>query len=132
MLAGVYAHGHRVKNLLGIIGARTVEEDAVAHLLVANTHDWALFFTDRGRVFSSKVHQVPDALSTFRQVTTDEQGRFQAGKLPPWQVQLARVFPPDEYPIVDLPLDHPHLKCERRHAHPFVMDDNHPRWASQL
>ena len=45
----------------GIIGARTVEEDAVGHLLVANTHDWALFFTDRGRVFSSKVHQVPDA-----------------------------------------------------------------------
>jgi DNA gyrase subunit A len=45
----------------GIIGARTVEEDAVAHLLVANTHDWALFFTDRGRVFSSKVHAVPDA-----------------------------------------------------------------------
>jgi DNA gyrase subunit A len=45
----------------GIIGARTVEEDAVAHLLVANTHDWALFFTDRGRVFSSKVHEVPDA-----------------------------------------------------------------------
>ncbi len=45
----------------GIIGARTVEEDAVAHLLVANTHDWVLFFTNRGRVFSSKVHQVPDA-----------------------------------------------------------------------
>jgi DNA gyrase subunit A len=45
----------------GIIGARTVEEDAVSHLLVANTHDWALFFTDRGRVFSSKVHEIPDA-----------------------------------------------------------------------
>jgi DNA gyrase subunit A len=45
----------------GIIGARTVEEDAVKHLLVANTHDWALFFTNRGRVFSSKVHAVPDA-----------------------------------------------------------------------
>ena len=45
----------------GMIGARTVEEDAVAHLLVANTHDWALFFTNRGRVFSSKVHQIPDA-----------------------------------------------------------------------
>ena len=45
----------------GIIGARTVEEDALSHLLVANTHDWALFFTDRGRVFSSKVHAVPDA-----------------------------------------------------------------------
>jgi DNA gyrase subunit A len=45
----------------GMIGARTVEEDAVAHLLVANTHDWALFFTNQGRVFSSKVHQIPDA-----------------------------------------------------------------------
>ena len=43
----------------GIIGARTVEEDAVGHLLVANTHDWALFFTNRGRVFSSKVHASP-------------------------------------------------------------------------
>jgi DNA gyrase subunit A len=50
----------------GIIGARTVEEDAVAHLLVANTHDWALFFTDRGRVFSSKVHAVPDASRTAK------------------------------------------------------------------
>ncbi len=45
----------------GIIGHVTREEDAVEHLLVANTHDWALFFTNRGRVFSSKVHQIPDA-----------------------------------------------------------------------
>ena len=43
----------------GIIGARTVEEDAVDHLLVAGTHDWVLFFTNRGRVFSSKVHAIP-------------------------------------------------------------------------
>ncbi len=45
----------------GIIGHVTREEDAVEHLLVANTHDWALFFTNRGRVFSAKVHTVPDA-----------------------------------------------------------------------
>src|SRR6188472_3217437 len=50
----------------GIIGARTVEEDALAYLLVANTHDWALFFTNRGRVFSSKVHAVPDASRTAK------------------------------------------------------------------
>ncbi len=50
----------------GIIGARTVEEDALEHLLVANTHDWALFFTNRGRVFSSKVHQIPDASRTAK------------------------------------------------------------------
>jgi DNA gyrase subunit A len=45
----------------GIIGHVTREEDAVANLLVANTHDWALFFTNRGRVFSAKVHAIPDA-----------------------------------------------------------------------
>jgi DNA gyrase subunit A len=45
----------------GIIGHVTREEDAVDSLLVANTHDWALFFTNRGRVFSAKVHNVPDA-----------------------------------------------------------------------
>jgi hypothetical protein len=32
----------------------------------------------------------------------------------------------------NLPLDHPHLQGHRDHAHPFVVDDNHPRWASQL
>jgi DNA gyrase subunit A len=45
----------------GIIGHVTREEDAVEHLLVAKTHDWALFFTNRGRVFSAKVHAIPDA-----------------------------------------------------------------------
>jgi DNA gyrase subunit A len=45
----------------GIVGHVTRDEDAVSNLLVANTHDWALFFTNRGRVFSAKVHAVPDA-----------------------------------------------------------------------
>ena len=45
----------------GIIGHVTREEDAVEHLIVANTHDWALFFTNRGRVFSAKVHSIVDA-----------------------------------------------------------------------
>ena len=45
----------------GIIGHVTREEDAVDSLLVANTHDWGLFFTNRGRVFSAKVHTIPDA-----------------------------------------------------------------------
>ena len=60
------AYRRQARGGKGIIGARTVEEDAVAHLLVANTHDWALFFTNRGRAFSSKVHQVPDASRTAK------------------------------------------------------------------
>jgi DNA gyrase subunit A len=45
----------------GIIGHVTREEDAVEHLIVTTTHEWALFFTNRGRVFSAKVHSIPDA-----------------------------------------------------------------------
>jgi DNA gyrase subunit A len=60
------AYRRQARGGKGIIGARTVEEDALAHLLVANTHDWALFFTNRGRVFSSKVHSVPDAIRTAK------------------------------------------------------------------
>jgi len=48
-----------------------------------------------------------------------------------------RLWPREDPEILEhshdnLPLDHPHLKGERRHAHPFVVDDQHPRWASQL
>jgi len=32
----------------------------------------------------------------------------------------------------NLPLDHPHLHGARRHTHPFVVDDVHPRWSSHL
>lgn len=48
-----------------------------------------------------------------------------------------RLWPADDPEIIEhthdnLPLDHPHLQGVRRHAHHFVVDANHPRWASQL
>ena len=45
----------------GKLAMITREEDAVRHLLVANTHDNILFFTNRGRVFITKVHTLPEA-----------------------------------------------------------------------
>ncbi len=50
----------------GIRGMVTREEDAVRHLLLCNTLDDLLLFTDRGRVFKIPVHQVPDADRTAR------------------------------------------------------------------
>lgn len=32
----------------------------------------------------------------------------------------------------NLPLDHPHLQGQRRHSHPLVIDEAHPRWGSQF
>jgi len=45
----------------GKLAMITREEDAVRHLLVANTHDNILFFTNRGRVFITRVHTLPEA-----------------------------------------------------------------------
>jgi DNA gyrase subunit A len=44
----------------GRIGMRTREEDAVAHLFVASTHDYLMIFSDRGRAYWLKVHEIPD------------------------------------------------------------------------
>jgi DNA gyrase subunit A len=44
----------------GRIGMRTREEDFVTHLFVASTHAYILIFSDRGRVYWLKVHEIPD------------------------------------------------------------------------
>jgi len=43
----------------GIIGMVTREKDAVRLLVVADTHDSLLFFTNRGKVFCVKCHEIP-------------------------------------------------------------------------
>jgi DNA gyrase subunit A len=50
----------------GITGMVTREDDAVRRLIVADTHESVLFFTDRGRVFPLKVFEVPDAGRTAK------------------------------------------------------------------
>ncbi len=45
----------------GVTGMATKDEDAVFYILSARTLDYVLFFTHRGRVFSQRVHQLPDA-----------------------------------------------------------------------
>jgi DNA gyrase subunit A len=45
----------------GVIGMDTKEADFVEDLFVASTHDYILFFTDRGRVHWLKVYEIPDA-----------------------------------------------------------------------
>jgi len=40
-------------------GMTTKEEDVIDKLVTASTHDWLLLFTNKGRVFRLKVHEVP-------------------------------------------------------------------------
>jgi DNA gyrase subunit A len=53
---------YRVQNRggKGRIGMRTREEDVVNHLFVASTHSYMMIFSNRGRAYWLKVHEIPD------------------------------------------------------------------------
>ena len=50
----------------GVIGLNAKEEDVVEHLFVASTHIYLLFFTNRGKVYRLRAHEVPLASRTAR------------------------------------------------------------------
>jgi DNA gyrase subunit A len=45
----------------GVIGIETKEDDFAEHLFVASTHDYIMFFSNRGRCYWVKVHEIPQA-----------------------------------------------------------------------
>jgi DNA gyrase subunit A len=64
----------------GLIGSDVGEEDVLAHFLRADTHDNILFFTDKGKVFQTKVYEIPagtrtnkgKAIHNFLEIASDE------------------------------------------------------------
>ena len=52
----------------GVKGAKTDEDDPVEHLFVTSTHDYLLFFTNKGKVYWQKVYNLP-------QLSRDAKGR---------------------------------------------------------
>jgi DNA gyrase subunit A len=44
----------------GVTGAGTKEDDFIEHMFIASTHQYILFFTDKGRVYWLKVHELPE------------------------------------------------------------------------
>ncbi|HEY7595778.1 MAG TPA: DNA gyrase subunit A [Actinophytocola sp.] len=45
----------------GVQGAGLKQDDIVAHFFVCSTHDWILFFTNKGRVYRAKAYELPEA-----------------------------------------------------------------------
>ena len=43
----------------GVSGVKLKENDFVEQLFIASTHDYMLFFTNKGKVYRQKVHQIP-------------------------------------------------------------------------
>jgi len=45
----------------GISGMSTKDEDFVEHIFIADTHQYLMFFTNKGKVYRLKVHEIPEA-----------------------------------------------------------------------
>lgn len=50
----------------GVTGVGTKEDDFIEHMFVASTHQYILFFTDKGRCYWLKVHEIPEGGRTAR------------------------------------------------------------------
>src|SRR3954467_2506612 len=59
----------------GVTGMDMKEGDYIEHLFVCSTHDYLLFFSNRGKVYRSKVYELPEASRTAK-------GRFLGNVLP--------------------------------------------------
>src|SRR5947209_9893632 len=51
---------------IGVTGGEMKDDDYVEHLFVSSTHDYLLFFTNRGKVYRLKVYELPEASRTAR------------------------------------------------------------------
>jgi DNA gyrase subunit A len=50
----------------GVMGMEMKDDDFIEHLFVSSTHDFLLFFTNRGKVYREKVYDLPEASRTAR------------------------------------------------------------------
>jgi DNA gyrase subunit A len=83
----------------GIKGATSDEEDPIAHLFVSSTHDYLLFFTDKGKVHWIKVYDLPLQARTGKgralaNLMTLEEGEGIANCF------NVRYFPDDKYLVI--------------------------------
>src|SRR5205807_4092697 len=51
---------------IGVTGMDMKEDDYIEHLFVCSTHDYLLFFTNRGKVYRQKVYELPEASRTAK------------------------------------------------------------------
>lgn len=50
----------------GLIGSEVGDEDFLTHFIASNTHDNILFFTDKGKVYQTKVYEIPQGSRTSK------------------------------------------------------------------
>ncbi|HIV57796.1 MAG TPA: DNA gyrase subunit A [Candidatus Stackebrandtia faecavium] len=77
----------------GVAGATLRQDDLVSHFFVCSTHDWILFFTNKGRVYRTKAYELPEASRTARGQHVANLMAFQPGE------QIAQVMQISGYDV---------------------------------
>ena len=80
----------------GVLGLTTKEEDNVEHLFVANTHSYLLVFTDKGKVYRLRTHEVPAASRTARGTNIINLVSIESGEQITAVLNI-KEFPDDKY-----------------------------------
>ena len=80
----------------GVQGVNLKDEDFVEDLFVASTHDYVLFFSNKGKVYRLKVHELPIGQRTARGSHISNLVPFSEGEHAT-AVITCRTFPEDEY-----------------------------------
>ncbi len=88
----------------GVQGANLRADDIVEHFFVSSTHDWILFFTNKGRVYRAKAYELPEANRNARGQHVANLLAFQPGE------QIANVIALKNYEVA------PYLVLATRHG----------------
>jgi DNA gyrase subunit A len=88
----------------GVQGAQLRPDDIVAHFFVTSTHDWILFFTNKGRVYRAKAYELPEANRNARGQHVANLLAFQPGE------SIAEVITLNNYEVA------PYLVLATKHG----------------
>ncbi len=80
----------------GVTGANLKEDDVIDEMFIASTHEYVLFFTNRGKVYRLKVHELPVGTRQARGTAIVNLLPFEDGEKIA-SVISCREFPADEY-----------------------------------
>ena len=80
----------------GVSGTNLKENDFIEDIFVASTHDYVMFFTNRGKVYRLKVHELPTGSRTARGSAIVNVLNLAEGEHPT-AVLTCRDFPADEF-----------------------------------
>ncbi len=75
----------------GIKGMETIEDDYIVEMLMTSSHDYLMFFTNKGRVYRLKAYEIPEASRTSRGIAIINLLQLQPDE------KITSMIPIDEY-----------------------------------